>query len=156
MLRGRICEEGSPGVWVYPSVSLSRDKMHSKCTLDEGLDDSEGSWTWADGEAENSVPGTDLGWGSYTLCLQLLSPPASIQHLCQLRASMCFQSDSFSDSSCLLLFWVKALGLLGTDTGSSRLSSFPLIYTHICMMFRFSGSTPAAASSPSGKAVSYG
>lgn len=66
------------------------------------------------------------------MSFQLLASPASIQHLCQSTAGMCFQSDSFSDSSCLLLFWDKGLGVLGTDTGSSRLPlSFDMpTYSH--------------------------
>lgn len=66
------------------------------------------------------------------MSFQRLASPASIQHLCQSTTGMCFQSDSFSDSSCLLLFWDKALGVLGTDTGSSRLPlSFDMpTYSH--------------------------
>lgn len=106
--------------------------MRSKCALDGGCVDCKESQTLADGEAENSILGTALGWGSCTLvfsaprfpCLHTASVPVNNRHVLPIR--------QLSDSSCLLLFWDKALGVLGTDTGSSRLPlSFDMpTYSH--------------------------
>lgn len=158
---GKIWEERSPGVRVHPFVDLSRDKMHSKCTPDKGLDDSKGSQTLADGEAENSVPGTGLGWDSCTLVFSS-SHPLPPYIICANEGQACASNQTASQTAPVFSFGTKHW-VSWEQTRVPLGCLFPLPCTYVHMMFRSvesacwnKGCTPAAASSSSsGKAVSY-
>lgn len=108
--------------------------QHRERTLkrhtDNGCDDSKGSQTLAESEARSSVPCTGSGWGSCSLAFSssLLLPP--FRHVLLL--------DSFPASSCPLISWGMALGLVGkTQVPPGSLLLFMCI--HIRMGFGVSG-----------------
>lgn len=112
--------------------------MHSKCTLDEVFDDSKGSQTLANGEAEISVHGTGLGWGSHTLVFSssLALAPYSI---CANEGQACASTQTASQTAPVFFSFGTKHWVSWEQTRVPPGCPFPSTCTYICTMFRFSG-----------------
>lgn len=154
---------GKRGVQKYESIPLLAS-AETRCTQNALLirDSTEGSQTLADGEAENSVTGTGLGWDSYTLVFSssLALPPCSI---CANEGQACASNQTASQTAPVFFPFGTKHWVSWEQTRVPPGCPFPLPCTYFGMMFRSvgsscwnQGSNPATVpSSSSGKAVSY-